>query len=159
MMEVLGEYHREMGRIVTRFEGTLERFTGDGLMIFFNDPIEIPDHELRAVRMALAMRDAVLALEPKWAKRGFDLGAGIGIEAGYATLGVVGFEGRWDYAAIGRVTNHAARLCGRAGNGQVLVSERFYARVEDEVEAELAGDAKLRGVGKVVSTYNIVGVS
>jgi adenylate cyclase len=159
VMEVLGEYHEKIGYIVTKFEGTLERFTGDGMMIFFNDPVEIPNHELRAVQMAVAMRDAVAELEPKWTSRGFELGAGIGIETGYATLGVIGFEGRQDYAAIGNVTNLASRLCGLADNHQILVSERLYSSVKADVEAESAGSVELKGFSRAVSTFSILGLN
>ena len=122
VMGVLREYHAEMGRLVLEHEGTLERFTGDGMMVFFNDPVEAPDPAERALRMALAMRDSVARLAIGWRKRGWDLALGVGLAKGYATIGAIGFEGRWDYGAIGTVTNLAARLCGEARPGQILIS-------------------------------------
>ena len=120
VMAVLREYHQAMGELIFQYEGTLERFAGDGLMVFFNDPIPCDDHAARAVRMAVAMRDAVVTLARGWRKRGYQLGFGVGIAQGYATLGKVGFEGRFDYAAIGTVTNLASRLCGEAQPDQIL---------------------------------------
>ncbi|MEK7700840.1 MAG: adenylate/guanylate cyclase domain-containing protein, partial [candidate division NC10 bacterium] len=117
VMGVLREYHAEMGKLILEHEGTLERFTGDGMMIFFNDPAPVPDPAERAVRMAVAMRDRVAELVGRWRKRGYDLALGVGIAQGYATIGAIGFEGRWDYGAIGTVTNLAARLCGEAKPG------------------------------------------
>jgi class 3 adenylate cyclase len=114
VMGVLHEYHAEMGRLILAHEGTLERFTGDGMMIFFNDPVPVPNPGERAIRMALAMRDRVGELLDKWRRRGYELDFGVGIAQGYATIGAIGFEGRWDYGAIGTVTNLAARLCGEA---------------------------------------------
>ena len=130
-MGVLREYHAAMGELILAHEGTLERFTGDGMMIFFNDPVPVPNPPERAVRMAVAMRDASDELARGWRKRGYDLGFGVGIAQGYATLGAIGFEGRWDYGAIGTVTNLAARLCGEAQPGQILIpraSARHAAR-------------------------------
>jgi class 3 adenylate cyclase len=123
VMGVLREYHTEMGKLILAYEGTLERFTGDGMMIFFNDPVPMTDPEERAIRMALAMRDRVAELIVKWRKRGYELDFGVGIAQGYATIGAIGFEGRWDYGAIGTVTNLAARLCGEAKPGQILISK------------------------------------
>ena len=116
-----------MGTLIMEHEGTLERFTGDGMMIFFNDPVLVPDPAERAIRMALAMRERVHHLVRVWQKRGYDLALGVGIAQGYATIGAIGFEGRWDYGAIGTVTNLAARLCGEAKGGQILVSSRVAA--------------------------------
>ncbi|HWN42877.1 MAG TPA: response regulator, partial [Thermoanaerobaculia bacterium] len=130
IMELLREYHAEMGRLVLAHEGTLERFTGDGMMVFFNDPVEVPDPADRAVRMAVAMRDVVGGLSARWRKRGWDLGLGVGIAQGYATIGAIGFEGRWDYGAIGNVTNLAARLCGEAAAGQILISAKVAGAAE-----------------------------
>ena len=124
VMGVLREYHAEMGRLILEHEGTLERFTGDGMMIFFNDPVPVPDAAARAVRMAVAMRERVSELIGKWRKQGFELDLGVGIAQGYATIGAIGFEGRLDYGAIGTVTNLAARLCGEAKPGQILVARR-----------------------------------
>jgi class 3 adenylate cyclase len=156
VMGVLREYHAEMGRLVLEHEGTLERFTGDGMMIFFNDPLPVPNPAERAIRMALAMRDRVAGLAQAWRKRGFDLDFGIGIAQGYATIGAIGFEGRWDYGAIGTVTNLAARLCGEAKPGQVLISRRMVGTVEDLVEAEPVGELALKGFSRPVSAFNLV---
>jgi adenylate cyclase len=158
LMTVLRDYHREMGRLVLEHDGTLERFTGDGIMIFFNDPMEIPDPEERAVRMAARMRDAVESLCPHWHRLGRPLGVGIGVASGYATLGLIGFEGRWDYAAIGTVTNQAARLCAAAGEGQILISERVLSRVEKLVETEPIGELTLKGFHHPIRTYNVLGL-
>src|SRR6059036_3801130 len=136
VMGVLREYHAAMGRLILEHEGTLERFTGDGMMIFFNDPVPVPDPPERAVRMAVAMRARVEALAARWRKHGWDLAIGVGIAQGYATIGAIGFEGRWDYGAIGTVTNLAARLCGEAKGGQILVSRRVASSAEALVDAE-----------------------
>jgi class 3 adenylate cyclase len=156
VMGVLRDYHAAMGRIILEHEGTLERFTGDGMMIFFNDPVPVPDAQARAVRMAVAMREAVHRLMEGWRKRGYDLAFGIGIAQGYATIGAIGFEGRWDYGAIGIVTNLAARLCGEAKAGEILVSRRLWGAVEDLVEVELAGELALKGFSKPVSAFNVL---
>jgi class 3 adenylate cyclase len=156
VMSVLREYHAAMGEVILAHEGTLERFTGDGMMVFFNDPQPVPNPQERAVRMALAMRARVEPLTGRWRKLGFDLHVGIGIAQGYATLGAIGFEGRWDYGAIGTVTNLAARLCGEARGGQVLISRRLYTAVEDLVEAEALGELALRGFAKPVTVFNVL---
>jgi adenylate cyclase len=156
VMGVLREYHAEMGRLILAHEGTLERFTGDGMMIFFNDPVLILNPGERAVRMALAMRDRVEELIGRWRKLGYDLACGIGIAQGYATIGAIGFEGRWDYGAIGTVTNLAARLCGEAKPGQILVPRRFLGTVEELVEAEPVGDLSLKGFHRPIPAYNIL---
>jgi class 3 adenylate cyclase/CheY-like chemotaxis protein len=158
VMAVLREYHAEMGRLILAHEGTLERFTGDGMMIFFNDPVEVADPAERAIHMALAMRDRVARLAAGWRKRGWDLALGVGIAQGYATIGAIGFEGRWDYGAIGTVTNLAARLCGEARGGQILVSSRVAAAVEDLIEAEEVGALALRGLARPVPTWNVLGL-
>ena len=156
VMDVLREYHREMGQLILEHEGTLERFTGDGMMIFFNDPIEVPNPAERAVRMAAAMRDRVAHLAIGWRKRGWELALGVGIAQGYATIGAIGFEGRWDYGAIGTVTNLAARLCAEAKGGQVLISSRVAAAVEGIVDTEEIGTLALRGLARPVPTLNVV---
>src|SRR6266849_6625151 len=158
VMTVLREYHAEMGKLILEHEGTLERFTGDGMMVFFNDPVEIPDPAPRAIRMAVVMRDRVRDLRLKWRKRGVDLDLGVGIAEGYATIGAIGFEGRLDYGAIGTVTNLAARLCGEARPGQLLVSQRMLGMVEDLVEAEAVGELSLKGFLKPVSAFNVTGL-
>ena len=159
VMEILRDYHAEMGRLILEHEGTLERFTGDGIMIFFNDPVEVSNPQERAIRMAVAMRDAINTLHAKWMKRGHDLSAGLGMATGYATIGAIGFEGRWDYGVIGTVTNLAARLCAEAQPGQILVSQRFLNRVEDLVQAELFGEFALKGLSRTITTFNILRLS
>ena len=157
-MNVLGEYHEALGDLVFRFEGTLERFTGDGLMVFFNDPMPCADAPLRAVRMAVAMRNRVGELEERWRRSGHDLGFAVGIAHGYATLGRVGFGGRFDYAAIGTVTNLASRLCDAAKAGQILVSQRVHAAVEALVVSNEVGELELKGFSRPVTAYEIQGV-
>src|SRR6266540_3166441 len=156
VMGVLHEYHREMGRLILECEGTLEHFAGDGLMVFFNDPVEMPDARERAVRMALAMRGRVEALVPAWRGRGYDLHFGVGIAHGIATIGAIGFEGRWDYGAIGSVSNLAARLCSEARPGQILIPERLLSSVAPLVTAESVGELTLKGFAKPVSAYNVL---
>jgi adenylate cyclase len=155
VMRVLREYHSALGELIFRFQGTLERFTGDGLMVFFNDPVPCPDPAVRAVRMAMAMRLRVGALTETWGKRGHHLDFGVGIAQGYATLGKIGFEGRFDYAAIGTVTNLAARLCGEADGGQILISQRVYAAVETVAIADPVGELVLKGFVKPVPTFSV----
>jgi class 3 adenylate cyclase len=157
VMGVLREYHAEMGKLILEHEGTLERFTGDGMMIFFNDPVPVPDPADRAIRMALAMRDRVRHLSIGWQKRGHDLALGVGIAQGYATIGAIGFEGRWDYGAIGTVTNLAARLCGEAKGGQILVSSRVAGVLEERIEFEEVGGLTLKGFLRPVPTFSALG--
>ena len=157
VMTVLREYHAEMGKLILEHEGTLERFTGDGMMIFFNDPVPVSDPAERAIRMAVAMRGRVQHLAEGWQKRGYDLALGVGIAQGYATIGAIGFEGRWDYGAIGTVTNLAARLCGEAQGGQILVSSRVAGALEGQVEFEEVGRLTLKGFLKPVPTFNVIG--
>ncbi len=158
LMGVLREYHAAMGELIMKHEGTLERFTGDGMMIFFNDPVEVPDHAERAVRMAIEMRERVAVLVAGWKRQGWDLALGIGIAQGYATIGAIGFEGRWDYGAIGTVTNLAARLCGEAKGGQVLLSTRTASAVEGIVATEEVGTLTLKGLQKPVPAINVTGL-
>jgi adenylate cyclase len=158
VMGVLREYHAAMGALIVAHEGTLERFAGDGMMIFFNDPVPVPDAPERAVRMALSMRERARELGARWRKRGHDLDIGIGIAQGFATIGAIGFEGRLDYGAIGTVTNLAARLCGVATAGQILVSQRFLGAVEGLAEAEPIGELPFKGFSKPVPTFNVVGL-
>jgi class 3 adenylate cyclase len=159
LMGVVREYHAEMGRLILAHEGTLERFTGDGMMIFFNDPVEVPNPAERAIRMAVAMRDAVGGLAAGWRKRGWDLALGVGIAQGYATIGAIGFEGRLDYGAIGTVTNLAARLCGEAAAGQILISARVRASIEDLVEADDVGRLALKGLARPVPIWSVRGLT
>ena len=156
-MGVLRDYHAAMGRPIQAHEGTLERFTGDGLMVFFNDPVAVPILTERAVRMALAMRDDAEALGRHWRKRGIELGLGIGIAQGDATIGAIGFEGRVDYGAIGTVTNLAARLCAEAKSGQILVSPRVLCDVEDLVDAAPLGELALKGFASPFAVTGIRG--
>jgi adenylate cyclase len=155
VMGVLREYHAEMGSLIVEHEGTLERFTGDGMMIFFNDPVVVENPSERAIRMAVAMRQRVQDLAKRWRKLGHDLDFGVGIAQGYATIGAIGFEGRWDYGAIGSVTNMAARLCGEARPGQILISRRVYAAVEELVEATAVGELTLKGFSRPLPAYEI----
>lgn len=156
VMGVLRDYHAEMGQLILEHEGTLERFTGDGMMIFFNDPVPVPNPAERAIRMALAMRERVKDLTAKWRKLGYELDFGVGIAQGYATIGAIGFEGRWDYGAIGTVTNLAARLCGEAKPGQILVSQRLLGGIDELVEAEPAGELSLKGFHRPITAHNIL---
>jgi len=156
VMGVLREYHREMGTLVLAHEGTLERFAGDGMMVFFNDPVVVSNPEERAVRMALAMRDRVAELAAGWRKRGYDLDVGLGLAKGFATIGAIGFEGRLDYGAIGSVTNLAFRLCSEARPGQVLAAKRVAAAVEELVDVEAVGDLALRGFSRPVPTVALL---
>jgi class 3 adenylate cyclase/CheY-like chemotaxis protein len=158
LMGVLREYHAEMGKLILDHEGTLERFTGDGMMIFFNDPVTVPDPSERAIRMALEMRERVHHLVMVWQKRGYELALGVGIAQGYATIGAIGFEGRWDYGAIGTVTNLAARLCGEAKGGQILVHQRVATTIEDLADLEAIGPLTLKGLLRPVSAFNVIGL-
>ena len=155
-MGVLGEFHEAVGRLVKQFDATVGFLAGDGVELFFNDPIEISDPALRAVRLACALRQEMAELRPSWLKRGYELDFGIGIAFGYATLGEIGFEGRSDYAAVGLVTILASRLCDEATGGQILISQRTQAEVEDEVEAEEVGTYTLKGFARPVPAFNVV---
>jgi adenylate cyclase len=156
VMSILREYHECVGRLIFQYEGTLERFLGDGIMVVFNDPVQCTDHCERAVRLALDMRDCVGALARKWRAEGHDLGFGIGIATGYATVGLIGFDKRRDYTAIGRVTNLASRLCDRAKDGQVVVAQRTYAAVAPFVKAESLGEMPLKGFNKPMPVYEMI---
>jgi class 3 adenylate cyclase len=156
VMGVLHEYHAEMGKLIVQHEGTLEHFAGDGMMIFFNDPVPVANPAERAIRMAVAMRERVKELTVKWRKLGYELDFGVGIAQGYATIGAIGFEGRWDYGAIGTVTNLASRLCGEAKPGQILISQRLLGGIDDLIEAEPAGELSLKGFHRPVSAHNIL---
>jgi class 3 adenylate cyclase len=158
VMAVLNEYHAAMGALIFEHEGTLERFTGDGLMVFFNDPMPCPDPAARAVRMGVAMRERHGVLGRKWQKLGHDLGFGVGIASGYATLGKIGFEGRFDYGAIGSVTNLAARLCEHAEHGQILISQRVEAALDGIADVEELPTLELKGFRRPVGVYNVRGL-
>ena len=153
VMDLLHEYHARMGAIVLAHEGTLERFAGDSLMVFFNDPLPVEQPAHKAVRMALAMQQEFPALGTMWSKRGFDLGLGCGVAQGYATLGMIGFDGRRDYAAIGNVTNLAARLCAEAAAGQVLIDRKVMAQIEGAVEARTLAPLRLKGLSHPVPAF------
>jgi class 3 adenylate cyclase/CheY-like chemotaxis protein len=156
VMHVLGEYHLALGARIDEHGGTLERFTGDGVMVFFNDPVPVADPAAAAVSMSLAVRDDVRRLASGWSRRGHELALGIGIAQGFATLGRIGYPGRSDYAAIGSVTNLAARLCSDAGHWQVLVTDRVLAQVEERVAAELVGDVQPKGFSRPVRVHDVL---
>ena len=156
VMEFLRHYHAEMGQLVFKFEGTLERFMGDGIVIIFNDPIPCEDHAQHATLMALEMRDRVKELRGAWLKKGYNLDLGVGIAAGYATLGTMGFEGRMDYGTVGNLPNLAARLCAEAKGGQILTDQKTMSRLEHAFEAEAIEQLSLKGIARPVLAYNIV---
>jgi signal transduction histidine kinase/class 3 adenylate cyclase len=158
LMAILRQYQAEMGKLITDYNGTLEQYAGDSLMVFFNDPIPMPNHAEQAVRLAIAMRDRANQLQEQWSRQGFNLGAGIGMAVGYATLGIVGFERRTGYTAIGPVTNLACRLSSEAKHGQILVAGRLLQLVESLVEAQSVGDLVLKGIQQPVSAYSIIGL-
>ena len=158
LFEVLRAYHETLGELVPAYEGTLEHFAGDGMMVFFNDPLEVELHELQAIRLALDAQARFAELAQVWRKRGIQLGLGIGIEAGYATLGRIGFEGRYDYGALGPVTNLASRLSTHAGAGQILIGQRIFAAVEDAVDAAPCGELELKGFGRPITAYEVEGL-
>ena len=155
VMSVLGEYHAAVGRLVMEHEGTLERFAGDGIMIFFNDPVPVADPAPRAVRMAQVMQCEVERLSVGWRKRGYELQMGVGIAQGFATIGGIGFPGRIDYGAIGNVTNLAARLCGEAHGGEILVSQRVCGLLDGQVGVEPRGELVLKGFQRPVPAFRI----
>jgi class 3 adenylate cyclase len=159
MMVVLREYHDALGPLVHRYEGTLDHFTGDGLLVYFNDPVPCPDPALRAVRLAVDMRDVVGQLTRAWADRGHEIGFGVGIAQGYATLGQIGFEGRFDYTAIGTVTNLAARLCAEAKDGQILITQRVAAAIGELAELESLGNLALKGLSRPVAVLNVCSIA
>jgi DNA-binding response OmpR family regulator len=158
LMRVLGEFHGTIGGLVRRFDATVGFIEGDGVQLFFNDPIEIPDAPLRAVRLGCALREEMVELTALWRKRGYDLDFGAGIALGYATCGEVGFEGRSDYAAIGVVTNLASRLADEATGGQILITQRLHAEIEDEIEVEPVGEFTLKGFRQPVAAFDVVAV-
>ena len=156
VMTLLRDYHAAIGEIIIKYSGTLERYAGDGVMVVFNDPVPVDNPALRAVQMALETREAMGALTEKWRGLGHDVGFGIGIAHGYATLGTIGFEGRFDYAAIGTVSNVASRLCDEAKPGQILISPRVFMAVKDAVTVEPVGEFTLKGIGRPLAAYNVL---
>ena len=156
VMALLREYHAAIGEIINTYGGTLERYAGDGVMVVFNDPIPVDNPALQAVQMALEMRTAIGALTGKWRRLGHEIGFGIGVAHGFATLGTIGFEGRFDYAAIGTVSNVASRLCDEAKPGQILISPRVLMAVEDAISVEPVGEFKLKGISRPLATYNVL---
>jgi adenylate cyclase len=156
LMALLRDYHAAIGKIIIRYSGTLERYAGDGVMVVFNDPVPVENPALQAVLMALEMRDDIGALTEKWRRLGHDIGFGIGIAHGFATLGTIGFEGRFDYAAIGTVSNVASRLCDEAKPGQILISPRVLVTVKDAVTVEPVGEFELKGIRRPIAAYNVL---
>ncbi|HUG30983.1 MAG TPA: adenylate/guanylate cyclase domain-containing protein [Candidatus Limnocylindria bacterium] len=159
VLDVMRDYHREMGAIIVAHRGTVEHFAGDGMMIFLNDPEPVDDHVAQGVRMAVAMRDRFAGLGDRWRRLGFDLGLGIGVSVGFATLGRIGFEGHLGYAVVGSVANLAARLCAVAEPGQIIISERVYARVDTIASATALGALELKGFRRPVETYSLTGLA
>jgi len=155
VMLVLREYHTVLGVLVDKFEGTVERFTGDGLLVIFNDPLPCPDPSIRAVQMAVEMRDEVAKLLVKWSRSGHDIGFGIGIAHGYATLGTIGYEGQFQYSVTGKVANLASRLCDEAKNGQILIDINVFSAVETRADAEFTEELTLKGFSRPVKAFNV----
>ena len=156
VMALLRDYHAAIGEIIIKYNGTLERYAGDGVMVIFNDPVPVENPALQAVLMALEVRDALGALTATWSRLGHEIGFGIGIAHGFATLGTIGFEGRFDYAAIGTVSNVASRLCDEAKPGQILISPRVLMKVEKAVQVEPVGEFELKGIRRPLVAYNVV---
>jgi len=156
VMDFLRHYHSEMGKLVFKFEGTLERFVGDGIVVIFNDPILCEDHVHKAAQMAVEMRDRVKELRTAWRKKGYDLDLGVGFAAGYTTLGTIGFEGRMDYGTVGNLPNLAARLCAEAKGGQILTDQKTMSRLEDAFDAEPIQELNLKGINRPVAAFNVI---
>jgi adenylate cyclase len=156
VMDFLRDYHAEMGKLIFKYEATLERFVGDGIVVIFNDPIRCENHVQKAVDMALEMRDRVKELRTAWLKKGFNLDLGVGLAAGYATLGTVGFEGRMDYGTVGNLPNLAARLCAEARGGQILADQKTMAKIEEQFDAEAIPELQLKGINRPVVAFNII---
>jgi len=159
VMAVLAEYHRAMGSAIVEHGGTLQHFAGDGIMTVFNDPIPLEKPAVNAIAMAIAMQESFVPLRASWSKRGYDLDLGIGVAQGYATLGAIGFEGRWEYSCIGSVANLAARLCGEAKGGQILTDRKMLGRIEDAVRAEALGEVALKGLAHAVAVFNVTALA
>ena len=158
VMALLRDYHAAIGEIIIECNGTLERYAGDGVMVVFNDPVPVENPALQAVLMALELRDALGALTATWSRLGHEIGFGIGIAHGFATLGTIGYEGRFDYAAIGTVSNVASRLCDEAKPGQILISARVLTKVEHAVKVEPVGEFELKGIRRPLAAYNVVAI-
>jgi adenylate cyclase len=158
VMEFLRHYHSEMGKLIFKYEGTLERFMGDGIVIIFNDPLSCEEHAHKAARMALEMRHRVKELRVTWLKMGYDLDLGVGLATGYATLGTVGFEGRMDYSTVGNLPNLAARMCAEAKGGQILTDQKTMSRLENAFEAESIQELNLKGINRPMHAFNITGM-
>ena len=156
VMNVLGQYHAELGRCIVQYDGTIEHFAGDGLMVLFNAPMPVENHEMRAVQMALAMREALSVLSASWRKQGHTLGFGVGIAGGFATIGTIGFEQRRDYGSVGSVSNLAARLCGEAKDTQILIAPRILAKIKSNAVVESVGELALKGFQRLVHAYNVL---
>jgi class 3 adenylate cyclase len=159
VMALLRDYHAAIGEIIIKYNGTLERYAGDGVMVVFNDPVLVENPALQAVLMALELREALGSLTATWGRLGHEIGFGIGIAHGFATLGTIGFEGRFDYAAIGTVSNVASRLCDEAKPGQILISPRVLMKVENAVRVEPVGEFELKGIRRPLRAYNVVGAA
>jgi adenylate cyclase len=159
LIEVIREYHAAAGELILSHGGTLEHFAGDGLMVFFNDPVSVPNHEFQAARLALAMRERIGELTDGWHRRGYELALGAGIAVGHATLGRIGFEGRYDYGVLGGVTNLAARLSDEASAGQILLSQRAHAALEDRLETRPVSELRVKGFARPVRAYELLRVN
>lgn len=157
VMELLRHYHGEMGQLIFKYDGTLERFMGDGIVVIFNDPIPCEEHTHKAARMALEMRERMKDLRATWRRKGYDLDLGVGFSAGYATLGTMGFEGRMDYGSVGNLPNLASRLCSEARGGQILTDQKTMSRIEDAFDAEKIEELNLKGIHRPVPAFNIIG--
>jgi len=155
VMDFLRDYHAEMGKLIFKFEGTLERFVGDGIVVIFNDPLPCEDHGRKAASMAIEMRDRVKELRVAWSKKGYDLDLGVGLATGYATLGTIGFEGRMDYSSVGNLPNLAARMCAEAKGGQILTDQKTMSRLEDAFDSEAFEEFQLKGLSRAVKLFNI----
>jgi len=158
VMDMLNDYQHEMGALVSKYNGTLAHFIGDGIMIIFNDPVPIEHPAETAVRMTLEMRERAMLICGKWRSQGFELGCGFGIDEGYATIGAVGYEGRQDYTAIGMVTNLSSRLCSEAKDGQILMTQKMYGKLEELVKAEPLGEIHYKGIPAPLMTYNVLSI-
>jgi adenylate cyclase len=158
IMTVLNEYHAEMGALIQEFDGTIDHFVSDGIMVIFNDPVPVPNPTELAIRMVIAMREQMVNLKLKWQKHGYELDCGYGIAHGYATIGAIGFGGRWDYSTIGTVANLASRLCDEAKGPQIIINQKTLSHIEDIVETEPLGLLDLKGFPKPINSYNVIGL-